>query len=141
MSWDKEEYRYLVDTTVLVDHLRGREWASRILKREDVVISYVTVAELIKGVRNKEELRVVLEWVMSFRVLWGGEDSNQLAVYLLKKYRLRSGFGFLDALIASIAILDGLVLVTDNVKHFKRIAGLEVIRPRQLLKESQQGQK
>jgi predicted nucleic acid-binding protein len=52
--------RYLIDTDVIIDHLRGEEKARDLLKGikvkdADILYSVITKAELYAGVRPREE--------------------------------------------------------------------------------------
>ncbi|MEK9179632.1 MAG: PIN domain-containing protein, partial [Patescibacteria group bacterium] len=61
--------RYLADTTVFVDALRGVEAARAFLSQEDVVMSCISVAELIEGCRDKRDLRLVTNLCNDFEVI------------------------------------------------------------------------
>ena len=50
--------KFLADTTVLVDMLRGNIFAKKFLE-ESPYISKVTLVELLQGCENKEDLKVV----------------------------------------------------------------------------------
>lgn len=121
--------KYLVDTTVLVDHLRGKKTATKFLGGDGLVISFVGLAELVQGSRNKKDQKAVEELVEDFEINWGSAGINHLAVKLLAKYFLKHNLRFLDALVAAIALEKDLILVTDNIKHFKFISGLKVVLP------------
>ena len=121
--------RYLVDTTVFVDHLRNKSWATDFLEREGLVISLVTAAELIQGAEDKIEQKIVEELVDQFEINWGSVKINRLGVKLMIKHFLKDNLRFLDALIASTALENNLILITDNIKHFKFIKGLKVKTP------------
>ena len=121
--------KYLVDTTVFIDHLRGKKQATEFLKQEGLVVSLVTVVELIQGSRNKAEQKKVKKLVDQFEIHWGSARINRLAVELLGKYFLKFNLCFLDALVGATALESNLVLATDNVKHFEFISGLKAVRP------------
>ncbi len=124
--------KYLVDTTVLVDHLRGQKEATEFLEREDLVISVVSLAELLQGVRNKGEQKIIEKLVAQFPINWGSAEINRLAIKLIAKYFLKFSLRFLDALLAATALEGNFILVTDNIKHFKFISGLKVVSPKKI---------
>lgn len=124
--------KYLVDTTVLVDHLRNKPSATSLLEKEELVISQVTVAELIQGVKNRAELAAIEKLIKQFDINWSLVKINKSAINLLKKYFLKYNLQFLNAIIAATAIENSLVLVTDNIKHFKFIPHLKVISPMEI---------
>ncbi len=112
--------RILVDSDILVDHLRGHR---RFLRGQDEVhVSAITRAELFAG-RGTEERRIR-------RVL---EPMTELAVdraVAERAGRLRRGqrIRLPDALIAATALEHRLLLVTRNVRDFEGVKGLR-LRP------------
>jgi hypothetical protein len=119
--------KYLVDTSILVDHLRGHRLLNDVLNSEsDYFISYVTAAELVHGVRNKSELEVVKSLIEQFQLDWGSETINSRALELTVGYFLSNSLQINDALIAATAIEGDLALITTNTKHFDFIDGLNL---------------
>lgn len=125
--------KYLVDTTVLVDHLRNISYATEFLKKESLVISFVTAAELLQGVRNKNEQKSIQKLINQLEINWGGAQVGRLAIQLLEDYFLKFNFSLLDALIASTALAGNFTLVTGNIKDFHFIENLKVVDPQKLL--------
>lgn len=119
--------KYLVDTCLLIDHLKGKAKATEFLKQEDLVISVVTVAELIQGGRNLKEQQLLEKLTCQFEISWFSSAISRLAVELLGKYFLKYHLCFLDALIAATALAENLTLVTGNTKHFRFIKNLKMI--------------
>lgn len=118
--------KYLSDTTVVVDFLRGNKNAIKFLKQFPE-ISIVSVAEVIQGAHDARELGIIAR---ACDVLHQEKFDNEIsisAVNLLKKYNLSHGLLFFDALIAATCILRKKILITENVRDFRFIAGLEVI--------------
>jgi len=118
--------KYLVDTCVLVDHLRGKKQATEFLKKENLVISAVTVAELLQGAKNLKEQKLLLTLTNQFEVSWFSSPVSRLAIEFLKKYFLKYNLRFLDSLIAATALVEDLTLVTSNTKHFRFIKDLKI---------------
>ena len=87
--------KYLIDTTVLINHLRGKTAALDFInKKEQLKISCVSLAELIQGARNKKELEQIKKLVSLFAVDWGSARINQKAVEILEKRYLKFGLFF-----------------------------------------------
>lgn len=127
--------KYLVDTTVLVDCLRNREMALEfVVKNGSLKVSFATCAELIQGVKNKSEQAKVQKLMNLFTIDWGSEAIGQSTLRIMDEFQLKQKLGFIDALIASTAITSDLVLVTDNVKHFRGIEGLVVKKLTEVVK-------
>lgn len=118
--------RHLADTTILVEMLRGNILAKKFLESSPE-ISKVTFVELIQGCKDKEELRLVEKACDPLRQIKVDIEISEMAIDLLRKYYLSHGLLFLDALIAATCITRKNILVTQNLKDFKFIAGLEII--------------
>jgi len=117
---------FLVDTTVLVELLRGNILAKKFLESSPE-ISKITLVELIQGCKNKKELRLVDKACDPLHQIKVDIEISEAAIELLRKYNLSHGLLFLDALIAATCILRKNILVTQNLKDFKFITGLQVL--------------
>ena len=114
--------RCLIDTDVIIDHLRGEEKARDFLKmikaeEADILYSVITKAELYSGVRPKEEVEVVGLLSSMEEVNIDGEIAVSAGKYR-KKYHASNGLLLPDALIAASAKITDAVLVTLNKKHY-----------------------
>lgn len=121
----------LVDTDVLIWFLRGRESAREALEaHESVELSAVTYMELVRGVRSKEELRLLRLTMQrnGWRVLPLTENIGQRATVYLENHALSDGMRLADALIAASAVETGAVLLTGNERHYKCVPGLALDR-------------
>lgn len=118
--------KFLADTTVLIEMLRGNIAAKKFLEHSPE-ISKVTLVELIQGCRDNKELRAI-EKACDFlpQIKIDGIISDR-AIELLSRYHLSHGLLFLDALIAATCIIRKNILVTENVRDFKFISGLEIL--------------
>lgn len=119
----------LVDTDVLIWNLRGDQHAADVLDGMDgFYFSSVTYIELVQGVRNKTELRQLRQAIR----FWGAktvhvtEAISARACYLMEQHALADSLEMADALIAATALEMGLPLLTGNVKHYKKIEGVEL---------------
>ncbi len=119
----------VVDTSVLVDHLRGDARARDALlatrwSGHDLAASVLTRIELLAGVRSRERreldaLFTVLRWVDVDREI--AARAGALANRYLASHR---DIDTVDYVIAATAEALGADLLTKNVKHFPMIAGL-----------------
>ena len=91
----------------------------------------ITLMELFKGARNKEELENIDKFVKRniFIVLPVSSSASRRAVQILRRYSLQKGLGLPDALIAAVTISTDGKLITGNKKHFEFIEGLKVDLP------------
>jgi tRNA(fMet)-specific endonuclease VapC len=126
--------RYLLDTNICVFHLRGKlnlkdyageQW------RTACCISEVTALELYYGAANSDHpakhhaaVDIFLEGLTALPVV------DCAGVYAGEKVRFnRAGMPLndeFDLIIGSSAITRDLILVTDNVKHFKNFQGIKI---------------
>jgi len=121
----------MFDSDILVWHLRGNTSATSAMEAEPArEISVVSYMEVLRGVRDKKELRDVKSFLaeFGFRVLPLSESIGQLAAAYVEKFYLRIRMSVPDALLAATAAEFGLPLATGNTKHFPPLDGLD-IRP------------
>lgn len=123
---------YLLDTNVLVFHLRGERGVPALLNRwsqsHELHISVATWVEILAGMRPHEE-EVTMRLLHSLTTISINPSIADRAGRMIYQYA-RQGFrvSFPDALIAATALEHDLTLVTTNVKHFtmlsERVAAL-----------------
>ena len=122
----------LADTDVLIDYLMGiQPTARRVLEfreSERLETTAVTCFELLSGAREGRRGERVRELVESIPVLPLDRDSAARAAEVRQKLEERGeSIGMADSLIAGIAIVNDLELLTRNRKHFARVAGLRIL--------------
>jgi predicted nucleic acid-binding protein len=125
--------RYLLDTAVLVAHLRGDEEVAGFLldlsSRGHVLgVSCVNVAEMERGIRPRE--RKAAEDLLdrlAFLVT-GREAAFRAGRYQADFEKRGRTIHLADALIAGTARIHGAVLVTDNIADFP-MRDIRVQRP------------
>lgn len=119
----------LVDTDVLIWHLRGYPQATRRLDELGALtLSAVSYLEVLQGMRNKAELVAVKKMLdkRSARLLPLTEAITLRATELMESLTLSHGLQMGDALIAATAIEHQMPVLTANVKHFSAVAGITV---------------
>lgn len=117
----------LVDTDVLIWHLRGYPQATRRLDRlNPLILSVVSYLELLQGMRNKAELVAVQKMLQRRQAvtLPLTEAITQRATELMEALALSHGLQMGDALIAATALDHGLPVLTGNVRHFAVVPSL-----------------
>jgi len=119
----------LVDSDVLIAHLRGmpsaHEWLER-ARRESgrLATSPIVIAEVAGGMRSPER-RQVIRLLSSLAVFPVSEHIGWRAADLMRLYRRsHPGIGLGDYLIAATAEVEGVELATLNVRHFPMFPGL-----------------
>ena len=126
---------YLLDTCICVDFMRGKiPYATQIFKSERpgaFKIPAIVAAELFygaqKSVNPPRTLRTVEAFLLPFDIV--PFDSTCTFTYGHIRRQLEKkgmSIGHNDLLIAATALATQSVLVTNNVKEFKRIPGLSL---------------
>jgi predicted nucleic acid-binding protein len=119
----------LFDTDVVIWNLRGNQRASAAIDAADrLELSVVSFMELLRGARDRKELRLTKAFLsdLGFHVLPLSENIGHRAAIYLEEYGLKSNLGIPDALIAATAVENGLLLCTGNVKDYRAIAEVEL---------------
>ena len=119
----------LVDTDVLIWHLRGYPQATRRLDELGALtLSAISWLEVLQGMRNKAELVAVKKMLdkRSARLLPVTEAITLRATELMESLTLSHGLQMGDALIAATAIEHKLPIVTSNTKHFQAVKTLKI---------------
>ena len=127
--------KYLVDTDWAIDYLHSADRTIRRLEEllpNGVGLSVVSLAELYEGLarsRNPdadaEALRLFLKAVEVVPL-----DEAACRVFGAERARLREEgnlIGDMDILIGATAISNNLTLLTNNIKDFRRINGLNTV--------------
>ena len=120
----------LVDSSVLIDQLRGDARAVNLLNRlfaenSQVWAATPTRTEILAGVRDREPPGVsdmfgLLSWVDI-----GVEIADAAGAFARQFRRSHSTIGTTDYLIAAAANSIGARLITLNVRHFPMFEGLQ----------------
>lgn len=124
--------KYLIDTDVLIDGLRGTtEVIStlQVLAAEGVAVSLISVAELYEGAFHEstpeQRLAEARRFIRGYTRLDLSDQiceefGRQRAALRQQGQRIAD----MDLLIAATAITNDLTLVTRNIRHFGRIPSL-----------------
>lgn len=121
-SSEPEPRGFLLDTTALIDFLRGRKEVAALLEvlqeKAPLAACPVTVAEVFAGTREKDAPRVneFLSTLVYYPISY---SAARLAGSLRYDYA-RKGItlSLADTLIAAVALENGLAVVTANTDHF-----------------------
>jgi predicted nucleic acid-binding protein len=119
----------LVDTDVLIWYLRGDDSARQAIEALDsFCISAVTYMELVQGMRNKEELRILKSTLKSWGVktLQINEEISIKAQIYVEEHYLGHSMQLADALIGATVSHFGAVLFTANDKHYRVIKDIKI---------------
>ncbi|MFZ2152968.1 MAG: type II toxin-antitoxin system VapC family toxin [Microgenomates group bacterium] len=130
--------KYLLDTNILIDlyhnNRRVVEMMENLDMKECEICSAVT-AEFFQGFYRKKNTKKEKKWyselvrsaqmtILSFDES-AAEKYAEIQVAKLKKGKPRP---FFDLVIAATTIVNGMILVTSNLKDFEMIEGLKVYK-------------
>ena len=129
----------IVDTDILIDLLRKKDYAVSLIKRledeVDLATSAINAFELYRGAyksqSQEKNLASVKGLLNSLRMLNTDEDSMEIAGKITASLE-RNGnmIDIRDLLIASIALVNSSGVLTNNVRHFDRVKHLRVVAGR-----------
>ena len=125
--------KYLLDTNICIYLFKGKfNIAKKLIEvgLENCFISEITLAELVYGAENssnpkkyKQLIDSLIETISIVPIF------NAIQTYAKEKSRLRKQ-GLLisdfDFLIGATAIASDMIMVTQNIKEFKRLEGIKI---------------
>ncbi|MCM5663137.1 PIN domain-containing protein [Galbibacter mesophilus] len=121
--------KYLLDTNICIHFFRGQFKLIDKLQEaqiENCAISEITLAELVFGAENssnpKKNYRLIDDFTEDLKIL---PIFNSIHFYAKEKVKLRKSgimISDFDLLIGSTAVCNDLIMVTENVNEFNRIA-------------------
>ena len=121
----------IVDTDILIDAgLQVNQAIDRLGSIEQqslLAISAITQMELFVGCRNQAELRKIERFLQRFQVLKLNEPITDMAIDLLRQYRLSHGLAIPDALIAATALVLNQPFISKNQRDYRFIQGLQLL--------------
>jgi len=125
--------RYLLDTNVCVEILRGRgeRAIDRAQKAEWAGLSSIVLAELMFGAEHSSDpdrnRMQVVQWSAAYPIV-PFEDTAARSYGAVREYLARRGqlISAMDMLIAAHAIALDAIVVTNNLREFERVDGLRV---------------
>jgi len=127
-------YDNLVDTDVLIWYLKGNKNAYHLIHNlNNFAISSITYMELVQGMRDKNELRILQKTLKQWNVktIYISEEISAKALFFMEEYFLSHSMQLADSLIGATSTNYGMKLITANDKHYRVIKDLdiEVFRP------------
>lgn len=125
----------MLDTDAASYLIRGHSRAldARVARTapEELCISAVTRGELLYGVRVKPGAHRLEKLVDQFlmrvpSLAWDAAAATHFAGVAAAMHQSGTPIGTMDAMIAGHALATQLILVTNNLRHFDRVAGLVI---------------
>jgi len=126
--------KYLLDTSLIIEYLRGIKSIDISLLKQGSGISIITQAELFYGAyksnKPRDNLTKIKQMIedLGIRVLPLNEEIVEIYARLKASLETKGRrLDKFDLLIASTAISLNLSLITTNLKHFQRIPKLKLL--------------
>ncbi len=126
--------KYLIDSDILIYFLKGKQEVVQKLAQipiDNLYISRINYTELIYGAYNSskinQNLKVIEPFLENFKILEFTQASS--LIFAKEKAKLKKNGNIIadmDLMIASIAIANDCILISNNIKHFDRIQNLEL---------------
>jgi len=118
---------FLTDTDILIDFLRGYQQAIDFINTNvsQIILSTIVIAELYAGVRGKQELTILNDFVSLFDVVPMNSEIAKIGGLYKRDFSKSHGVGLADAIIAATCHSKNAQLKTLNVKHYPMIKNLE----------------
>ena len=118
----------LVDTNVFIEIFRRRnqELQEFIDSFDRTCINTIVYFEMVRGEPSRERYAAREIFLQKYELIHIDPIICDLAISLMRRFKLSNGLDFPDALIASTCITHNLFLYTRNIKHFDFIPDLTV---------------
>ena len=118
----------LVDTNIIIDHLRGKEEATSFLRSSTTGLytSAICVTEVFAGIREGKERQILELTLSAFEIIPLDESLAEQAGLLKRQYQKSHSVGLGDAVVAATAQKYNLRLATLNKKHYPMLDNIAV---------------
>lgn len=130
------EDKICLDTDFLVNFLRNNEEEVEFIKKnevnKDLATTYINLFELYYGAykSNKRNinLKAILVLLSRMNILnFSNESVQKVGEIVAKLEKEGKSIEFRDILIGTIALVNNYSIKTNNIKHFNRIEGLNIL--------------
>ena len=120
----------ILDTNILIEILKNNQNTIHKIQNfnGNLSISSISVMELYYGALNKIELQKLEKFVKMFHIINLNEEISIKAINLIKQYSKSHNLDIPDGLIASTTLVYNAKLFTYNIKDFRFIDKLELIK-------------
>ena len=119
--------RYLLDSNAVIYYIAGEtmQWLNQIID-EEINVSVITKIEVLSFDPDKDDnYPILIDFFEASNIFELTDDIINKTIRIRQKHKIKLP----DAIIASTAIVNNMVLVSRNIKDFKNIPDLEVENP------------
>jgi predicted nucleic acid-binding protein len=122
----------VVDADVVIEVLRKNPVVASYLRNDigafNIVLSAVTIAEIQQGATSKENLQQINRLLKQYIILPIEYQISNIFSTLVQKYVLSHDTDIGDTFVAATALHYQLPLLTMNLKHYKHIPNLQLVK-------------
>jgi predicted nucleic acid-binding protein len=119
----------ICDTNIFINAFNGNQQTIAALAEigtGNTMMPSITAMELLRGMRNREELDRMVKRIKAFNILHFNENVSRRSVELIKLFKLSHDLQIPDGIIAALAVEYDLPIFTYNVKDFRFNPGLQL---------------
>ena len=128
----------VVDTDVVIDFFNGispgAEVMSKLISRQEVALTSISVFELYAGIEGKRRLSQIETLIQGVTILPLDVIEAVIAGKIYTQLKSKGQLvGTHDILIAAICVANTVPLYTKNVAHFSKIEDIQVLSKEDIL--------
>ena len=127
--------KFLIDTNAVIELVTGllpptsSSWVNEVVWRDEHALSVINEIELLVNPQSPQEKAVLEAFIANSPVLPIDAAVVRQTTLLRQQYRTKLP----DAIVAATALANGLVLISRNTADFRKITGLVVINPHDII--------
>jgi predicted nucleic acid-binding protein len=122
----------VIDADIIIEILRKNPAVASYLRNDigafNIVLSAVTIAEIQQGATSKENLQQINRFIKQYIILPIEYNISNIFSNLVQKYVLSHDTDIGDTFVAATALHYQLPLLTMNLKHYKHIPNLQLVK-------------
>ena len=119
----------ICDSNIIIDLLRSNPKTISELNSigfENVIISSITLVELLNGSRSKRDYLSIEKRISNFNIIHFNDDISKLIESYSRKFSLHFHLQIPDLIIGATAVYYDLKLFTHNKKDFRFLPGINL---------------
>ena len=123
--------RYLLDSNTVIDYIAGLysgkavHWLNQLIDKE-INVSVITKIEVLSFDPDKDDnYPILVDFFDASNIFELSDDIVSKTIQIRQKQKIKLP----DTVIASTALVNGMTLVSRNIKDFKNVPDLDVINP------------
>lgn len=120
---------HLPDTNIFIAILKGDAKLKAVVENLESAVNTIVYLEFIQEAKNIAEVTKIEKYLNRFDLIHFDKAISQKLIELVRVYSKSYGLMLPDAIIAATCLEYDLTLLTYNVKDFRFIKNLKIIKP------------